>query len=199
VLDSCKSSPINTSTITCRYPCFPLRRVVAHGTEVSRVRPTYLRTRAKDVVAIFDPSASRAQRQTQGACSAVAGVLRAATARMVEYAVRAEQTSYQRVQRFSAHGKPWKHHAIGDQVRDDEARGATGRLPICWQSVDRLAPLTAGTCGQAGRPPEVCRQSGPAPAVGQPLQAAARTQAVAQGDQHPCQGPLQGECSHLGG
>ena len=53
VLDWCKSSPINTSTIARRCPHFPLRRVVAHCTEVSGIRLTYLRTRAKDVVAMF--------------------------------------------------------------------------------------------------------------------------------------------------
>ena len=53
VLDWCTSSPINTATIVRRCPRFPLGRMVAHGTEVSGVRPTYLRTRAKDVVAMF--------------------------------------------------------------------------------------------------------------------------------------------------
>ena len=53
VLDWCTSSPINTSTIVRRCPRFPLGRMVAHGTEVSGVRPTYLRTRAKDVMAMF--------------------------------------------------------------------------------------------------------------------------------------------------
>jgi hypothetical protein len=53
VLDWCKSSPINASTIACRCPRFPLRSMVAHCTEVSGVQPTYLRTRAKDVAAMF--------------------------------------------------------------------------------------------------------------------------------------------------
>jgi hypothetical protein len=53
VLEWCKSPPINTSTIVPRCPHFPLGSMVAHCTEVSGVRPTYLRTRAKDVVAMF--------------------------------------------------------------------------------------------------------------------------------------------------
>jgi hypothetical protein len=53
VLDWCKSSPIDTSTIARRCPRFPLGSMVAHCTEVSGVRPTYLRTRAKDVMAMF--------------------------------------------------------------------------------------------------------------------------------------------------
>jgi hypothetical protein len=53
VLDWWKSSPINTSTIARRCPRFPLGSMVAHCTEVSGVWPTYLRTRAKDVVAMF--------------------------------------------------------------------------------------------------------------------------------------------------
>jgi hypothetical protein len=59
VLDWCKSSPINTSTIAYWCPRFPLGSMVAHCTEVSGVRPTYLRTRAKEVVAMFVPCPSR--------------------------------------------------------------------------------------------------------------------------------------------
>src|SRR6266446_8333140 len=84
------------------------------------------------------------------ACSVLARALRAATERIFEPALREEQAPCQRVRSLPESGNLLKHDEIGDKVRHDEERCAKDTLPASWHTAHTLAPLTAGTCGQAG-------------------------------------------------
>jgi hypothetical protein len=105
------------------------------------------------------------------ACTQCASHASVSAGRIFKHALIEEQAPCQHMRNLPANGNLLKHDEIGDEGSGDEECHAKDTLPASWHTAHKLAPLRAGMCGQAGKPPDVCSQSGHALPVEQPVQA----------------------------